>query len=474
MICYRCGCLLSEKDYCTSCGAEVGMYKQLLALSNRYYNDALEKAGVRDLSGAIISLKESIKLNKNNVDARNLLGLIYFEIGEVVEALGQWIISQNIRPSKNIGSDYINLIQENTARLDAMDQNLKKYNQALRYCYQDSLDYATIQLKKLLSGAPKYLKARQLLALIYIKNEDWERAYHEIEKCKQIDTGNTITMRYEKEVLAMLTPVDAPKNKNSQFKLEASESAQRFQHDNELIIQPLNKQSPKTTMLALYVILGIIVGIAVTYFLVVPASMLKANESAQEKITSVSDEKDKKTAELDSLKIDYAKLQTENEELKESLENYQGTDGNIGTTDALMLAADVYLTDPDDIEGIASDFEALEAVSTDTENQYSTAFYNLYNKLLNRVSGSLAQYYYERGYSNYQSESYEAALPDLERAYRYNKSNSDALFYLGNSYRRTGNVDRAKEIYADVVKYFPDTEKASTAQTYLAELNNQE
>ena len=50
----------------------------------------LQKRKVRDLSGAVVSLKRSLKFYKNNIPARNLLGLIYFEIGETVAALGQW------------------------------------------------------------------------------------------------------------------------------------------------------------------------------------------------------------------------------------------------------------------------------------------------------------------------------------------------------------------------------------------------
>ena len=92
MICYRCGCRLSEKDFCTGCGADVGLYKRIMFMSNRFYNDGLERAAVRDLSGAMNSLRQSLKFNKNNIDARNLLGLIYFETGEVVEALGQWVV----------------------------------------------------------------------------------------------------------------------------------------------------------------------------------------------------------------------------------------------------------------------------------------------------------------------------------------------------------------------------------------------
>ncbi len=50
MLCYNCGCRLSEHDFCTSCGAEVGLYKKVMFLSNRFYNDGLEKAQIRDLT----------------------------------------------------------------------------------------------------------------------------------------------------------------------------------------------------------------------------------------------------------------------------------------------------------------------------------------------------------------------------------------------------------------------------------------
>ena len=87
MFCYNCGCHLSEHDFCTSCGADVSLYKKIMCMSNRFYNDGLEKAGVRDLTGAINSLRQSLKFNKNNIEARNLLGLVYFETGEVLSLI---------------------------------------------------------------------------------------------------------------------------------------------------------------------------------------------------------------------------------------------------------------------------------------------------------------------------------------------------------------------------------------------------
>ncbi len=196
MNCYNCGCHLSEYDYCTACGADVALYKRILAVSNMYYNEGLEKAGIRDLTGAVSSLRQSLKFNKNNVEARNLLGLVFFERGEVVAALSEWVISKNLRPQKNIADDYIDMIQNNATRLDTINQTIKKYNQALVYCNQGSKDLAIIQLKKVLSLNPRFIRAHQLLALLYIDSEQWERAKRELDKCCRIDINNTQTLRY--------------------------------------------------------------------------------------------------------------------------------------------------------------------------------------------------------------------------------------------------------------------------------------
>ena len=59
-------------------------------IANSYYNMGLERARLRDLSGAAECLKKSLHFNKYQTDARNLLGLIYYEVGEVGDALVQW------------------------------------------------------------------------------------------------------------------------------------------------------------------------------------------------------------------------------------------------------------------------------------------------------------------------------------------------------------------------------------------------
>ena len=71
---------------------------KLVYQSNYWYNDGLKKANIRDLSGAIVSLRRSLQYNRSNIAARNLLGLVYYGRGDVAEALVEWILSKNFSP----------------------------------------------------------------------------------------------------------------------------------------------------------------------------------------------------------------------------------------------------------------------------------------------------------------------------------------------------------------------------------------
>ena len=93
MRCYKCGSFLTDGDTCPQCGENVRIYKKTARVSDAYYNAGLYKARVRDLTGAVESLKISLMINKYNTNARNLLGLVYCEMGDVVEALSQWVVS---------------------------------------------------------------------------------------------------------------------------------------------------------------------------------------------------------------------------------------------------------------------------------------------------------------------------------------------------------------------------------------------
>ena len=474
MICYQCGCNLSEHDFCTNCGADVALYKKIIYISNRFYNEGLERANVRDLTGAITSLRQSLKFNKNNVEARNLLGLIYFETGEVVAALSEWVISKNLRPRKNIADDYIDMIQTNQNRLDIINQTIKKYNQALTYCNQDSLDLAVIQLKKVLSLNPKFIRAHQLLALLYINSEEWEKAKRELTKCLEIDTNNIATLRYLKEVEVdeMLVPEEGAKN--SSKKQKKTEEIIKYQSGNETIIQSVNVKDGKGVTSLLNLGIGLVIGIAIAFFLILPARIQNAKANIDDELRKVSEQSDAKTATIDELRQQLDELQEANSNLQQDLSAYMGTDGTLQSVDSLMKAAGAYLTNPEEITVVADYLDEIDMENSEEEMETSEAFDNLYNTLLALVGPGIAESYYNDGYEAYRQENYEDAIPNLEKAFKYDATNGEALYNLANAYYRIGNEDKARETYLQIIDLFPGTEKASKSEAFLEEMGNAE
>lgn len=465
MFCYNCGCRLSEHDFCTACGADVGMYKKVMAVSNMFYNEGLEKAGVRDLSGAITSLRQSLKFNKNNVEARNLLGLVYFEMGEVVAALSEWVISKNLRPEKNIADDYIEMLQSNAARLESINQTIKKYNQALVYCMQDSRDLAVIQLKKVLSLNAKFVRAHQLLALLYMDQEEWERAQRELQKCVAIDRNNTLTLRYMREVELMLAPEENVKQLGKRKK----DDVVRYQSDNEIIIQPLSAREQKSGGVSTLINIGIglVIGLATMYFMVVPAAVSNANNEAQKTYTDLGNQLDAKTSRVQELEGQIEGMQARIDELNLELQGYVGDDGTLRTVDNLLTAAAVYL-ETHDIEQTAANLENIATKISLEET--SEAFQALYNTLLGTIGPELSGTYYEEGSLAYRSEDYATAIENLARAVYYDATNSEALYQLGHAYRKSGDKENAITTYEKVIELFPDTEMARKAQEFIDEI----
>lgn len=467
MKCYQCGCQLSEKDFCTGCGADVALYKKIIYTSNFFYNEGLEKANVRDLSGAVISLRQSLKFNKNNVEARNLLGLVYFEMGEVVKGLGEWVISKNLRSEKNIADDYINMIQDNPSRLETINQTIKKYNLALGYCQQDSLDLAVIQLKKVLSLNQNYIRAHQLLALLYMKAEEWEKAKRELDKCNRIDTGNTTTRRYLKEVTDVL---DAAENARGGIKKKnLADDVIKYQSGNETIIQPIGNRENRSVSTALNIGIGIAIGVAAACFLILPARLNSANSAAQNELRSVSEQLDKKTSTLEELQQQMDQLSAENTKLQEELGDYAGNDGTLAVIDNLLEAISIYIESPDNIQQIS---QSIEKIDPETAKQVeSQRFQSLYQLLLSKVGPSIAEEYYKTGMDAYQKEMYEDAITAFSKAAEYDAENVDILYNLGNAYRQNGDKDNAVQTYQLVIDKFDGTDRARRAKNYLAELN---
>lgn len=458
---------MTEHDFCTNCGADVARYKRIMGTANLYYNDALERASVRDLSGAIENLRQCLKLNKNHVEARNLLGLVYFEMGEAVAAMSEWVISKNLRPNKNIADDYLNMMQNDLSTLESISQTIKKYNQALAYCYQDSLDLAVIQLKKVISMNPKFVQAHQLLALLYIHAEKWSDAKRELEKCRRVDVNNTITLRYLQEVDSMLE-VESESGLGGRKK---TVDTVKYRRGNETIIQPLNGRDSKSMTTLTNILVGIVIGVAAACFLILPARIQDAKQGIDEELKLVNEEMDVKTAKIAELEQNVKTLTSEKEKLQAELVGYTGEDGKLSALDNLLFAAYLYMMDTTDTSSVAG---YLDLIDDDMASTAGEAFEKVYNYLRTQVGTSVGKSYYDTGMEAYQNESYDEAIDYLSKAFTYDNNNGEALFNLGNAYRKAGDTANALAAYQQVIELFPNTEKANRSQSYINDLSVEE
>lgn len=293
-----------------------------MRLSRYYYNQGLEKAEIRDLSGAIGCLKQSLIFDKNNIDARNLLGLVYFETGEVVAALSEWVISKNLQPRQNLAEEYINKLQANSARLSAINETIRKYNHALELCREGHEDMASVQLRRILAQNSKLIKGYHLLALIHMKNHEWNKARRILRKAAKIDKTNTTTLRFLKEVDER-TGVTTKLEDKKRGLFRSASIIDDIETDSETPVSSVPVRAVSKIGLPAALVAGLVVGAAGFALLAVPSIRQNIYREANDQIVKYSESLASQSAELSRVQGEAASVGQTAEENEREMESEQ-------------------------------------------------------------------------------------------------------------------------------------------------------
>jgi tetratricopeptide (TPR) repeat protein len=448
-----------KRKRCERCGTDLTIYQRVLRISNLYYNNGLARAKVRDLSGAVIALRKSLDLNKTNTNARNLLGLVYYEMGETVAALSEWVISRHFKPDDNDAEEYINKVQSNPTRLDALNQAIKRYNTALNFAKQGSDDLSVIQLKKVVNLNPHFIRAYQLLALLHMKAGDNEKAKKYLFRAAKIDVSNTLTLRYLKEL-------DTPSGKD----LDANPEAEQPSLVTSSIMPISSYKEDKPNIMAFVnLVLGVIIGIAVTATLIIPT--IERGRTSDE--NSAYTDNASTTAQLEEKDNEISTLTTENDDLTNQISQLQTQLDNIVTPDTsayetLISCTGLYLAE---LEKPASqrDFTAIaDTLATLTDNQFeNSTSVSLLTKLRDATFPEVAAKHYSTGHGLYGDGKYEEALAEFTKALALDPQDVDSIYFAGRSYDRLGDTENAIKYYNQVINSFPDSSRVSQAKEKL-------
>ena len=428
MNCIKCNMPLENVYVCPHCGHVDKVAKKIIYSSNWHYNQGLAKAKVRDLSGAVTSLSQSLKYNKRNTDARNLLGLIYYQMGEIVAALSEWVISVHFQERNNIAADYIQAIQNNPAKLKAANKVIQKYNLALNYVQENNADLAIIELKRVVNMSPTYIRAYQLLGLLYMQRKQYAAARKVLMRAVKVDRNNMTTLRYLKEV----NHLHGKQEKNQHGR---KDEFMQINDPNPIVIEEGSGQNYadyNTGFLSfINILIGIVIGAAVIWLLIVPSiTKTKASEYNQA-VVEYSAQISERNKNIDD-------LQNQITDLQSKLSQYEST----------LIA------------------EIEPAAITNAQEK------KIYNILKEATKSSVTETLYANAKDSFDKKDYVAAIDGMTKVLRMDDSYSYAVFYMGRSYQMLGDTGNAAGYYKRLIQSYPNSDMVDDARKYLDQLGD--
>jgi len=475
MNCPNCGHIIDYGSKCPRCKLDAVLFSATLRLSDVLYNRGLACAKAGNLSGAIENLTKSIHINKNNIFARNLLGLALYEIGRVGDALKEWVISQSLMMERNPAARYLDDANKSGRVLEMYDDAVRMYNKALEYLRQQSDDMALIQLKKAVEYNPRFIDALNLLTLCYLIQGDRERASMTVERVFATDPNNVIALNYYNELNPVVTRPENHPRKAQPPKTGYSEHhappPPPVMHNYPRI--PVNDR--RRSNFHLTEILSFIVGaacmFAALYVLVIPA-VTRGNEAeVNDYRTRLETSRQEYRAELNEKNDLISELQ---DELDQYYEDGAGSGASIDRMEREIQILTAYI-----LFGEQQYQEAFDIASEVRPDGFS---YDLVTKrmiILDETPVKLAQSYFNDGYNAFYHEDDRAkALASFEKSYFYSSAESphyaDLLYFLGIIYFEDANGARAAlDILGRLAEVFPEYEKINEVNALISSLTGE-
>jgi len=469
--CPRCG--HSNEDAtanCHQCGTDAVVYKKAVAMSNVYYNKGLAAANARAITDAIAALDTSLAINKRNIQARNLLGLCYYAVGRLGEALREWVVSSNYSGEDNPAKEYLEVFNVESAHLDKYSEGLRNYNEALRYLTQRNDDMALIRLKRAVELIPNFVDAINLQTLVHIRDSDKMKAGGLVERALKIDTTNPTAHRYYSEIFRKKAPAAKRADDGAAARAGANPprnnapkpgTERTAQHSPFGIHNQKARRSPLAGFLLF--LLGLGAMFAAMYFVVLP--------------------------------MQTENLQDENTELTRQIEaNAQAHDAAVAELDALIAEHEASLADAANLAAAQASritdlqheswvsiahghlleelfAQALTVLENVDPARLSPESFVIFTTIRNVAMPVMEQHYFNAGQGFFNGGNYELARENLERAVLHITEGStvaDWSFYLlGRIAEAEGEFELARQFYETIIEQFPDSNRVNAANLRL-------
>lgn len=419
--------------------------------ANGFYNHGLELAKERDLSGAAECLKRALQFNKYHTDARNLLGLIFYEMGETSDALVQWVISINLQPEDNLADRYLDKVQRRPGQLEHASNLIRKYNQALIHAQNGSDDLAVLQLKRIVEEKPNYVKAHLLLALLYIGHEDYTKAGKSLYKVLKIDKNNRRAERYMEYV----------KSKTGKAEVEKRKLKNAFSHremeDNDVILPPTYKENTGWQSI-INIAIGLALGVIVVLFMILPARDRSLNYQHNQEMRLYADKLNLANQEVDRLEKEAEKFAKEREEAEANLESLIGDSGST-LVQYQTIAEILQAYRKEDFQSAVKLYIDMDTTKITDENMLS-----ILTEIETDMAANAPAVLETLAAESNAAGDYDQALRYYEEYMEFDDRNPQIIFNMAMIYKTKGDEETSDQLFGQVIMNFDDVDLAEKAK----------
>ena len=423
-------------------------------ISNRFYNIALDRAKSRDLYGATVLLKKALIFNSKNINARNLLGLIFYEEGAITEAIVQWLIRRDLFKNEvNPANEYLVRVQ-NDRDTERFFKSVRIYNSAIddinpkdKYLEIERNDNAMIKLYKAVECNDHNVKAMMLLSLLLLKIGDHIKAGAYLLKCQKIDNGNTFINEHMDYVLK-----NTKKSEVKEKRIQNVYSIKRLENDDAILPRKYIKLSENQKII--FVLIGIIIG-ALSYSLIVSPSVHSSSGIAnQNEVVRYAEMVNDQNKIIRDITIENKELKANYEDASVKLKAYEEQNK-------------MFTSQYETLNKIIADFDggyisraAKSYVELDKDAVTDESLVVLLNQARSRIEGMGAKRLTELGTESWNGGNKNAAESYYKLSLSINPDDPETMFLLARLFQNLERNKDANELFDKIIAQHPDSNYA--------------
>ena len=249
-------------------------------------------------------------------------------------------------------------------------------------------------------------------------------------------------------------------------KMKKGQNTVSYTVGNDTIIQPAtgNYKEQSASHTIVNILIGAAVGIAIMWFLIMPAILSSRQKEINQQTVAFSDLIATQEAQISALKI----------ELDEYRSNSEAGEKAIATAESTQESYEIVMVIYDHMKANdMSDSGMAEEMIKVNPDSLGTNGREIYDEIVDELYPRVCEDLYDTAQANCEVLNYSTGISNLEKIMLMDEGYAEggAKVLLAQAYEKTGEQDKANLMYQEILEEFEGTDAAKTAKKALKAQN---